>query len=252
MNLIGWTFVGTLCLINAMLSHHSATRALVRSGLKKIQYSMINNLLNLSIVTMVFAAIVNFKHCDLSTNVGIASLAASSASCLYIIGWFGVCIKNTLSNNKNFSDMTVEQQKDLSKAAKLYESIAMLRKILLSVAIATLFGNTTVQLGVAVGLNVAFLIYAIICNPYGTFYKLFDVLAELGNASIAGGVLWLSLEPKSMKVGEIVCQAIIATASVYTAASLVEQWRGPVRQIWNWIKSFRAQQPTVSLEIHPE
>ena len=69
----------------------------------------------------------------------------------------------------------------------------MIRKILLSVTIALLFERTTIQLGIAIGLNIAFCLYAIIWNPYGPFYKAFDVIVELGNAGIAAGILWLSI-----------------------------------------------------------
>ena len=252
LNIIGWSLVGTLSLINSMMSHHSAARAVVRTALRKIQYSMINNLLNLSIVTMLFAAVVNFKHVELTTNVGVASLATSSVSCLYIVGWLGICVKNILNQNKNFANMTVEQVKDVSKASQLYETIAMIRKVLLSVTMAVLFDNTTAQLGTAAGLSVAFLLYSIVCNPYGPFYKLFDILCELGNTAIAGCVMWLSFEPHSLVVGDALSAAVVVTSSLFTIASIIEHYRKPFLKLKNWIKSLRAPSVEVSIEIHPE
>lgn len=229
LNIIGWTVVGILSLFNSMMTHHSAPRALLRSVLRKVQYSMIDNLLNLSIVTFVVAAIVNFKHADLSTRVGVASMATSTISCLYIVGWLGICVKNILSQNKNFGDLTAEQTNGLSKASRLYEPVAMLRKILLSAAVVLLFERTTAQLSTAIAINAAFMLYTLVWNPYGPFYKLFDVLCELGNAAIAGGILWLSFEPRSMEVARVLGIILLLASGLFLIASTVENFRKPMR-----------------------
>jgi hypothetical protein len=136
---IGWIVVGVFSLMDTLLEHHSSTKIFVKSALKKVRYAVPNNLLNLSIITFVFAAVTNFKHVDLSTQIGMASLAAAAVSSIYVVAMIGICIKNILSRNKSFDNLTSEQNRNVNKMARVYEAVAMARKVLLAVSIALLF-----------------------------------------------------------------------------------------------------------------
>jgi uncharacterized membrane protein len=53
----------------------------------------------------------------------------------------------------------------------------MIRKLIAATLIAALFESPTIQLGSVAGVNALFCVYAAIWNPYGIFYRVFDVVS---------------------------------------------------------------------------
>lgn len=85
--------------------------------------------------------------------------------------------KSLLTNSKTFADMTSEQTAEVSAGARIYEVVGMFRKLAAAAVVAALFDSPTIQLASAAGINALFVVYAVICNPYGTLYKIFDIVS---------------------------------------------------------------------------
>lgn len=77
--------------------------------------------------------------------------------------------------------------------SKLYEVIAMSRKVICAAVFGALIGMPTAQTATAGALSLLFMAYSAVCNPYGLSYKIFDIVSELINLTIAGTATWLTL-----------------------------------------------------------
>lgn len=85
--------------------------------------------------------------------------------------------------------------------SKMYEIFSMLRKIVCAAVFGGLMGMPVAQTSTAGALSFLFMVYTTFCNPYGLAYKIFDVVSELANLTIAGTATWLAMDPTNIKAG---------------------------------------------------
>lgn len=215
-----WAFVGLFSFILSKLRYHSRTRSIILNMIKATKYSLPNGLLNISIITLTFSAVNTFKHVDLSTKDGVVSLVTSAGSIVFMIGIIAFYLKSLLTKSKTFEDLTSEQEKDKSALSRIYEVVAMIRKFIVAALIAGLFESPAIQLGSVIGVNSLFAIYAVIFNPYGPFYRVFDLISELGNITLSTLIFFFQREP-SLTLGSYISLTIFVMSIWYTLVSIV-------------------------------
>lgn len=114
----------------------------------------------------------------------------------------------------------VTEHKSLKKSSRVYELVAILRKVVVAAAFGALASLPMGQAAVAITAGFLFMIYSAICNPYSKAYKVFDFISELINIAVAGSAMWFAMGPENVVAGTTFCICIMAGNIWYSFASL--------------------------------
>lgn len=187
-------------------------------GLRKTKYRLPINLLNLCALTLTSSTVLSLTHLNLDGMLNIMSVVSGIISVLYCFVMLGVCFKQVLSENWNFVYLVTEH-KSLKLAGRVYELLAILRKIIVAAAFGALTSLPIAQAAVAVTGGFGFMVYSAICNPYSKAYKVFDSISELINIAAGGSAMWFAINPENITAGTAFCASIMVGNFWYSFAS---------------------------------